>query len=176
MITLDVAVQVVLISSISGLLSAIIIKLMSRRFEKSEAASKEGDAAKALSEAARVQVETYGKEFVEPLKDRIDSLEEENKALRSLLLDSENRYDILRRSSNEQVESLQLQIKNLTVSVNSQRDQIVVLIEQGESKEKTIRRMQDQIDQLQRENEILKTEVAKLQSENDALRTQPIGE
>jgi len=175
MIAIDVAVQVALISGLSGGLVSIIIKILSSRLEKSEASGNDADAAKALSESARVQVETYGKAFVDPLKDRVEALEGENGTLRSLLVDSQERYDLQRRSHNEQIESLQLQIKNLTTSVNNQRDQIVFLIEQGETKDKTIQRMQEEIDQLRRENRQLRDQIESLRTENALLKTQPVG-
>ena len=175
MIAIDVAVQVALISGLSGGLVSIIIKILSSSLEKSEASGNDADAAKALSESARVQVETYGKAFVDPLKDRVEALEGENGTLRSLLVDSQERYDLQRRSHNEQIESLQLQIKNLTTSVNNQRDQIVFLIEQGETKDKTIQRMQEEIDQLRRENRQLRDQIESLRTENALLKTQPVG-
>ena len=68
-----------------------------------------------------------------------------------------------------------LQIKNLTTSVNNQRDQIVFLIEQGETKDKTIQRMQEEIDQLRRENRQLRDQIESLRTENALLKTQPVG-
>jgi len=175
MIALDVTVQVALVSGLVAGLVSIVIKLLSARVEKSEAAGNEAEAARALSESARLQVETYGKAFVDPLKERVEALEGENGTLRSLLVDSQDRYDLQRRSHNEQIESLQVQIKNLTTSVNNQRDQIAFLIDQGETKDKTIQRMQEEIDQLRRENRQLRDQIESLRTENDLLKTQPVG-
>lgn len=172
-IDIDTAIAVALISGIISALVTLGTKILSRSVERAQASKEEGDAATKLSDAAATQIKTYNEEIVNPLKERIDGLEDENKTLRSLLVDDQSRYDLMRRSYDEQIESLQLRLKNLNKSLDSQRDQIAILMEQSENKDRTIRRMQEEIEQLQRENLQLRAEVNKLRSENDVLKTRP---
>lgn len=174
-IDIDPAILSALISGIVSLLVILITRVLSRRTDHAQASRDESDAATKLADAAAQQIKTYNEEIVDPLKARIDTLEKENERLSLLIQNEETRYETYRRGAMEQIESLQGQIKSLSRTLESQRQQIIVLIDQGELKEKTIRRMQEEIEQLQMQNEILRTEVANLRKENDALKTRPIG-
>ncbi len=158
---IDISVQVALVSMVTSALVLLLGKLITSRFEKAQANSEEGNAAKALSEAAKLQISTYNEEIVIPLRKRIDDLENENATQRQ-------RYS-------QQIEDLQRKVQSLDKTINSQREQIVILMEQSESKDKTIRQMQAEIEQLQRENEMLRVEISKLIKENDVLKTHPVG-
>lgn len=172
---IDSALASAIASGVTTIAVLVIGRMFSRRMDSAQAKSSEGDAAKALSDAAKTQISTYNEEVVSPLRGRIDGLERENSSLREVLSDVNGKAEASRRAYAEQVESLQVKIKDLTRSVENQRNQIVILIEQSESKDRTIQRMQEEIGQLQRENESLREKIDKLQSENDILKTQPVG-
>lgn len=172
---IDPTVTTVIVSSITTLIITFGGRWLSRRLEKSQSEMNEGDAAKALSEAAKTQINTYNEEVVSPLRDRINGLEDENGRLRTLLSEINAQAESARRAYGEQIESLQLKIKEMGRSLVSQREQIAILIEQSANKDLTIKRMQAEIEQLQRENEDLKSRIERLQSENDVLKTHPAG-
>lgn len=184
--TVDSAIIVAIISTITTVITFFGSKLVSSRVERAQESRDRGDAATKLSDAAAQQIKTYNEEIVAPMRARIDDLEKENKLLRDLLVSNQTKTDenraaydaqitALKRSYGIQIENLQLQIKNTARSLESQREQIAILIEQSESKDRTIRQMQVEIEHLQRENEHLKSQIEKLQSENDILKTRPAG-
>ena len=184
---IDTVLMTAVISATASVIVTLGPKLLSRRGDNAKANNEDAQSAKTLSETARIQIDTYNDEVVTPLKERLNGLETENKALKQLLIDSntaintlraENalRIDQLRSSHGEQVDALQLQIRNLIRSQDAQREQIVILIEQSESKDHTIRQMQQEIEQLHRENEDLRQRVGELQAENISLKTKPTGE
>lgn len=175
-LTIDAAIIVALIALISAIATALISKFVSSILERSSANKEDSSAAAALAEAAATQVKTYTDQFINPLNDRIEGLERENAHLRVLLTQCTTQHEALRRQSGEQIEALQVRVRELNSSLNSQRDQITILIEQAAAKDRTIKQMQAEIDQLRQENELLRIKVEKLQSENEALRTRPIGE
>lgn len=157
--TIDTAIIVAIISAVVAILGNILPKMFSRRADRAKAYSDEGDAAAKLSAAAAQQVQTYADEIVVPLRERIDVLEGENRALIEM-----------RRSYDLQIENLQIQVRSLGRSLDTQREQILILIEQSASKDRTIRQMQQEIEQLRLENEALRKEVFQLRKENDLLR------
>lgn len=168
-------VLVALISFLTAIVVQVVGQWLSRRLTKAQAASSEGDAAAKLSSAAATQIQTFNDEIIVPLRERIDGLEKENQSLRLLLVEANTRYESMRKTSLEQMEGLQRQVRDLNRSLDTQREQITILIEQSEAKDRTIRQMQREIEQLQHENEMLRGEIEKLRHENNTLKTKPLG-
>lgn len=173
--TVDAAIVVAIISALTTILINFGSKMISSRVERAQESRDLGDAATKLSDAAALQIKTYNEEIVTPLTNRITGLETENATLRTLLGNEGARHEEYRRVTLHQIEELQLKAKHLNVSLESQREQIVILIQQSESKDRTIKRMQEEIEQLQRENASLRDEITELRSENHSLKTRPIG-
>lgn len=169
-IDIDSAMVVAVISGTVSILTVLGAKLLSRMTERAQATRDESDAASKLSEAAAVQIKTYSEQVVTPLTERIDLLEGENSSLRGVLTEVNTRYEAERKFYGQQIEALQFKTRELEKSVDSQRDQIAILIEQSATKDLTIRRMQEEIEQLRSENVILREEVKLLRSENQILR------
>jgi hypothetical protein len=196
-VTIDSSIITAIIAGVISLLTVVITRYFARRSEDAKAHVDEGDAAVKLSASAAQQVQIYSDEIVEPLRKRIDALEEENIALstrakaveilqqRVDTLEKENlglkqRVNVVeeenksltevRRSYDLQVENFRIQVKGLGKSLDSQRQQIAILIEQGMAKDKTIKIMQGEIQQLQVENETLRHEIMDLRKENNQLR------
>lgn len=170
---IDTAIAAAVIAGIVSILTTLLPKLISRRSDIAKAQADEGDAATKLSEAAAKQVQIYSEEIIDPLRQRIGELEKDNTILRSrvLLLETDNRELVgTRRIYEMQITTLQEQVKTLNRSLDTQRDQIVILIEQAASKDKTIKRMQEEIEQLYVENEALRAEILSLRLENNKLR------
>jgi septal ring factor EnvC (AmiA/AmiB activator) len=196
-VTIDSSIVTAIIAGVISLLTVIITRFFARRGEDAKAHVDEGDAAVKLSAAAAQQVQIYSDEIVEPLRKRIDALEQENldlstraKTVEALqrridVLEGENlglaqRLDVVekenkslievRRTYDLQVENFRVQVRSLGKSLDSQRQQIAILIEQGMAKDKTIKIMQGEIQQLQVENEALRHEIMDLRNENNQLR------
>lgn len=62
------------ISSVTAVLVIVVTRFLSKRSDNAKATADEGDAAESLSTASRTLVETYNKELVMPLRQRIDEL------------------------------------------------------------------------------------------------------
>lgn len=195
--TIDSTIITAIIAGVVSLLTLVITRFFARRSEDAKAHVDEGDAAAKLSASAAQQIQIYSDEIIEPLRNRIDALEKENvdlsiraKTVEALqrridVLERENlgltqRLDVVekenkslievRRSYDLQVENFRVQVKSLGKSLDSQRQQIAILIEQGMAKDKTIKIMQGEIQQLQIENETLRREIMDLRKENNQLR------
>lgn len=171
--SIDTAIIVATIAGVVSILTALIPKLISRRGEQAKAQADESDAAAKLSDAAARQVQIYSEEIIEPLQRRIDYLEGRNVTLlgRISILETDNQSFIKSRRIDElKIGTLEEQIKGLHHSIDAQRQQITILIEQAASKDKTIKRMQEEIEQLYIENEALRAEILSLRRENNELR------
>ena len=64
----------VLLSTASALLVLLATRILARRQDKAKAESDAGNAAESVATAGRTLVETYNKEVVQPLRNRIDDL------------------------------------------------------------------------------------------------------
>lgn len=79
---------------VSGLMSSITLvlgRILSKRVDLAGAKSQEGDASVALSNAARIQIETYNKEVILPMKQEMEEIRAENRALEMALDDEKNK-------------------------------------------------------------------------------------
>jgi len=87
----EIALLSIVVSGIMSALTLIVGKFLSRRVDVAGARSQEGDAAKALAEAARIQIETYNKEVVLPIKQEMEEIRAENRALEMDLNDEKDK-------------------------------------------------------------------------------------
>jgi chromosome segregation ATPase len=150
------AVWVALIGGGFSFLGAVVTVLfVSRRTAKSEAEHRDAETEKLRDDLSN--------QILARAKDEMSRIVASNRNLEEI-----------RDSLSLQIENLNVRLQSLAKSVESQRNQIISLIEQAENKDRTIKKMQSEIERMQVEIDVLKTENATLRRENDILRTRPL--
>jgi len=87
----EIALLSIVVSGIMSALTLVVGRFLSRRVDVAGAKSQEGDASVALSNAARIQIETYNKEVILPMKQEMEEIRAENRAMENELNDEKDK-------------------------------------------------------------------------------------
>ena len=110
-------VLIVIISFFITVATTVIAGIVNRRATFAKAGADSGDAAESLSNAARTQIETYQKEIVSPMQNRIDNL------ISQLSVVEEDRYQEQLKFKSE-IRILQVQVERLTAQVEFMKGEL----------------------------------------------------
>lgn len=81
--TLLYAIITIIVSFVTATVTTVVGKRLNKHVDDAKSDSDEGNAAEALSQSAKLQIETYTQSFIEPLRTKIAEKDMEIKALRA---------------------------------------------------------------------------------------------
>jgi hypothetical protein len=138
---IDPSVLAASVSAATAIIVLLVGKFVTSRTEKAEASSSEGDAAKALSEAAKTQINTYNQEIIIPMRQRLSEMEHLVSSNQVRIQDIEGKHSILQVKYDNLLKEYETYKIEMTIQV-SQLRKIV------NDKDIEIANLQSQIDKL----------------------------
>lgn len=109
------------VTLIGNVTAMVVGKRLSKRVDTATAQSQEGEAARSLSESARIQLETYNKEVILPMKQEMEEIRAENRSLEMALNDEKSQ-------NRKRVAMLEDEIANIKAEVRKADDALEFLI------------------------------------------------